>query len=155
ASVTAPNRARVTATSAHPYEETQSAMITSRSMLSRKRRTRALSLVLCSTFILFLLQPVTPTRSEGTPVVFELELPDFQIPPSHQPEITIDSANVSQVFVHIRKPVADNIDYNAIKTSINGRASATISEIVNGLEGKTVKINLRLRPGYEFVNGSN
>jgi hypothetical protein len=82
-------------------------------------------------------------------------LPDFQIPPSSQPEFTIASANVSQVFVHILKPVADNIDYNAIKTSINGRASATISEIVNGLQGKTVKINLRLRPGYEFVNGRN
>ena len=114
-----------------------------------------LSLVLFSTFILFLLQPLTATRTEGPPVVFELELPDFQIPPSSQPEFTIASANVSQVFVHILKPVADNIDYDAIKTSINGHASATISEIVNGLQGKIVKINLRLRPGYEFVNGRN
>ena len=114
-----------------------------------------LTLVLFSAFILFLLAPPLPTHSEGPPAVFELELPDFQIPSSRQPEFTIASANVSWVFVHILEPVADNIDYNAIKTSINGRASATISEIVNGLQGKTVKINLKLRPGYEFVNGRN
>jgi hypothetical protein len=67
----------------------------------------------------------------------------------------VPSANVSQVFVHIRKPVADIIDYNAIKTSINGQATATIAEVVNGAEGKIVKINLRRRPGYEFLNGRN
>ena len=65
------------------------------------------------------------------------------------------SANVNQVFVHILKPAADIIDYNAIRTSINGQASATISEIVNGAQGKIIKLNLRLRPGYEFVNGRN
>lgn len=114
-----------------------------------------LFLVLCSTFVLLLFYPLAPTRSEGPPVVFELELPDFSILPSHEREFTIPSANVSQVFVHIRKPIADIIDYDAIKTSVNGQATATISEVVNGVLGKTVKINLRLRPGYEFVNGSN
>jgi Caspase domain len=114
-----------------------------------------LFLVLFSSFVLLLLNPLTPTRSEGPPVVFELELPDFQIPASHEREFTIPSANVRQVFVHILKPIADVIDYDAIKTSINGQATATISEVVNGLRGKTVKINLGLRPGYEFVNGRN
>lgn len=114
-----------------------------------------LFLVLCSTFVFFLFYPLTRTRSEGPPVVFELELPDFNILPSHERELTIPTANVSQVFVHIRKPVADIIDYDAIQTSINGQATATISEVVNGVLGKTVRINLRLRPGYEFVNGTN
>jgi hypothetical protein len=114
-----------------------------------------LFLVLCCTFVFLLLNPLTPTRSEGPPVVFELELPDFQIPASHEREFTIPSANVSQVFVHVLKPVADLIDYDEIKTSINGQATATISEVVNGPRGKTVKINLRLRSGYEFVNGRN
>ena len=114
-----------------------------------------LTLVLCSTFVFLLLQPLTPTRSEGPATVFELELPDFDIRASSQPEVTVPSASVSQVFVHIRKPTADIIDYNEIKTSINGQASAIISEVVNGARGKLVKINLRLRPGYEFVNGRN
>jgi hypothetical protein len=114
-----------------------------------------LILVLCCTFVFLLLNPLTPTRSEGPPVVFELELPDFQIPASHEREFTIPSANVSQVYVHVRKPVADLIDYDSIQTSINGQATATISEVVNGARGKTVKINLRLRSGYEFVNGRN
>ena len=114
-----------------------------------------IALVLFSSFVLLLLSSLTPTRSEGPPVVFELELPDFQIPASHEREFTVPSANVSQVFVHVLKPVADLIDYDEIKTSINGQATATISEVVNGARGKTVKINLRLRSGYEFVNGRN
>ena len=113
------------------------------------------ALVLFSSFVLLLLNPLTPTRSEGPPVIFELELPDFQIPSSPEKEFTIPSANVSQVFVHILKPAADLIDYDAITTSVNGQATATISEVVSGVRGKTVKINLRLRPGYEFVNGRN
>lgn len=113
------------------------------------------ALVLFSSFVLLLLNPLTPTRSEGPPVVFELELPDFQLPASPEKEFTIPSANVSQVFVHIRKPVADLIDYDAITTSVNGQATATVSEVVSGVRGKTVKINLGLRPGYEFVNGRN
>ena len=114
-----------------------------------------LTLVLCSTFVFILLYPLTPTRSEGPPTVFELELPDFDISASTKPEVTVPSANVNQVFVHILKPTADIIDYNQIKTSINGQASAIISEVVNGARGKLVKINLRLRPGYEFINGRN
>jgi len=114
-----------------------------------------LSLVLFSGFVFLVLNPLIPTRSEGPPVVFELELPDFQIPSSHEREFTVPSANVSQVLVHVLKPTADVIDYDAIQTSINGEATATISEVVNGARGKTVKINLRLRPGYEFVNGRN
>ena len=111
--------------------------------------------LLFSSFVLLLLTPLTPTRSEGPPAIFELELPDFQIPPSHEREFTIPSANVTQVFVHVLKPVADLIDYDAIQTSINGEATATIAEVVNGARGKIVKINLKLRPGYEFVNGRN
>lgn len=130
-------------------------MIAARSVLKKNRRTRVLALVLFSTFVLLLLNPLTPTRSEGPPAIFELELPDFQIPSSKEREVTIPSANVSQVFVHILKPTADLIDYDAINTSINGQATATVSEVVTGLRGKTVKINLRLRPGYEFVNGRN
>lgn len=114
-----------------------------------------LFLVLCSAFVVLLFYPLAPTRSEGPPVVFELELPDFGIRPSHEREFTIPSANVSQLFVHIRKPTADIIDYDAIKTSVNGQATAAISEVVSGAGGKIVKINLRLRPGYEFVNGRN
>jgi hypothetical protein len=114
-----------------------------------------LFLVLSSTFVLVLLQPWALTSSQSPPVVFELELPDFHLPPSSAREITIPSSSVNQVLVHVLKPAADNINYDAIKTSINGQASAIVAEVVNGLRGKIVKLNLKLRPGYEFVNGSN
>lgn len=132
-------------------------MITVRSVLrpQRKQRTRIPFVVLCFTLISFLLQPPLPARTEGPAAIFELELPDFQIPPSSQRELTVPSSNVGQVFVHILKPAAENIDYNAIATHVNGQSSAIISEVVNGLRGKVVKINLKLRPGFEFVNGRN
>ena len=59
------------------------------------------------------------------------------------------------MFVHILKPAADNINYGAIRAHVNGQAAAPISEIVAGSRGKIVKINLKQRPGYEFVSGRN
>jgi hypothetical protein len=94
-------------------------------------------------------------RSENPPLVFELELPNLQLPPSSQSEITVPSAAIDQVLVHVLRPAADSIDYSAIKTSINGQATAAISEVVAGLRGKTVKIDLQRLPGYRFVNGRN
>lgn len=121
----------------------------------RTKGTRLLSLVLSVILAALLLALPARSRSEDPPPVFELELPDFQLIASSQKAITVPSSNVSEVFVHVLKPAADQIDYNAIRTSINGQASATISEVVNGVRGKTVKLDLRLRPGYEFVNGRN
>jgi len=100
-------------------------------------------------------QPQTPSQPETPSVVFELELPDFRIAPSSRNEFIVPSSNVNEVFLHILKPVADNIDYSAIRTSVNGHAAGTISEIVTGLRGKIVKINLKSQPGYEFVTGRN
>jgi hypothetical protein len=88
-------------------------------------------------------------------VVFELEIADFKLLPSSQPEITIPYASVNQVFVHILKPAADNIDYSSIKTHVNGQSAGPISEIVAGTRGKIVKINLKQRLGYELVSGRN
>lgn len=114
-----------------------------------------LFLVLLSIVVAFVGQPLSRSQSQSPSVVFELELPDFQMPPTNRREITIPSASVSQVFIHVLKPVADDIDYSAIRTTVNGQAAATVSEIVSGLRGKIVKINLNLQPGYQFVNGRN
>lgn len=121
---------------------------------NQNRRTGNLFLVLLSIIGALLVQPLTLSQP-GPPIVFELELPDFQIAPSSRTELVVPSANVTEVLVHILKPVADNIDYSAIRTSINGQAAGTISEIVSGLRGKIVKIHLKWQPGYEFVTGRN
>jgi Caspase domain len=123
--------------------------------LSNIKRPRRLFLVLFSAVVVLIFQPLTLPQSEAPAAVFELELPDFQMLPSSRTEITVPSSNVSQVLIHILKPVADNIDYSAIRTSVNGQAAATISEIVSGVRGKIVKMNLKLQPGYQFVNGRN
>ncbi|MEN3326595.1 MAG: hypothetical protein V7638_1402 [Acidobacteriota bacterium] len=124
-------------------------------VLARNERTRRVSLVLFSALVALAFLPFRAARSEGPPAVFELELPDFQVQPSSQPEITISSPNVNQVFIHVLKPAADNIDYGAITTNINGRASAPIAEVVAGVRGKIVKLDLKRLPGYQFINGRN
>ena len=94
-------------------------------------------------------------QSAKPPLVFEVELPDFQLSPSSQSEITIPSASVNRVFVHILKPAANDIDYSAITTNVNGQAAAPISDIVTGTRGKIVRIDLAQRPGFQFVTGRN
>jgi len=120
-----------------------------------RKRARRSFLVLFATLIVVAFQSPLLTRSEGPPVVFELELPDFQMKPSSESEVSIPSPGVSQVLVHILKPAADNIDYSAIGTSINGRPTGGLSEVLTGVRGKLVKIDLKRFPGYEFVDGRN
>ena len=123
--------------------------------LKKKKRTRLLFLVLLSTIVVSLLTSLTLPQSVNPPTVFELEIPDFKIAPSSEPEITIPYSSVNQIFLHILKPAADSIDYGSIRTNVNGQAAAPISEVVAGVRGKIVKINLKQRPGFEFVSGRN
>ena len=122
---------------------------------NRDKGTRTLFLVLFSALCALFVQPLPASQPETAPVVFEVELPDFQIGPSSHTELVVPSANATEVLIHLLKPVADNIDYSAIRTSINGQAASTISEIVSGLRGKVIRINLKSRLGYEFVTGRN
>lgn len=119
-----------------------------------RRGASVLILALFTTLIVFAFQPFAPVRSEGPPIIFELEFPDFQLS-STQPEITVPSSGVSRVVINVLNPAAANIDYSAIRTSINGRASAMISEVVAGMRGKIVKLDLQRLPGFQFSNGRN
>lgn len=103
----------------------------------------------------FFVQPHPASLPETGSAIFEVELPDFQIAPSSRPELVVPSSDANEIFIHVRKPVADDIDYGAIRTSINGQAASTISEIVSGVRGKVVRIHLKSRPGYEFITGRN
>jgi len=114
-----------------------------------------MSLVLLSTLVVSLSNSLTLPQSVNPPPVFELEVPDFKMGPSSEPEMTIPYSGVNQIFVHILNPAADNIDYGSIKTQVNGQATGPISEVVAGVRGKIVKINLKQRPGYELVSGGN
>lgn len=120
----------------------------------KNKRTRPLFLVLLSTLVLSI-TALTQPQSLNPPAVFELEIPDFKIAPSSAPEITIPYSRVNQIFLHILKPAADSIDYGSIRTHVNGQAASPISEVVAGVRGKIVKINLQHRPGFEFVSGRN
>lgn len=114
-----------------------------------------LFLLLCFSIAYCLFHSPAPVQSEGQASVFELELPEFRIPASSQRELIIPSSNVNEILVHVLRPAADNIEYNAITTSINGHSAAIISEVVNGVRGKVVKVHLRLRPGFDFAMGRN
>lgn len=119
------------------------------------RRTRIFCLVLLAVICVGGLAPLIRPQSVKSTPVFALEIPDFKLGPSSDPEVTVPYASVNELFVHILKPVADSIDYGAIRTNINGQATSVISEIVAGTQGKTVKISLKRRPGFELVSGRN
>jgi hypothetical protein len=125
------------------------------SHLEHMKRTRLVCLVVFTAMVLCIITPLTQPQSVNPPTVFELEVPDFNLLPSNQPEITIPYASVNQIFVHILKPAADNINYGSIRTYVNGQAAASISEVVAGARGKIVRMNLKQRPGYELVSGRN
>lgn len=98
-----------------------------------------------------LIHSLTLSQGYNVQTVFEVELPDFHLPPSSEAEIVAPSSSVNQLFVHVLKPAADNIDYSAISVNVNGHASSTVSEVVAGLRGKLVKINLQRHPGFQFA----
>ena len=96
---------------------------------SRKKanRTRGLLLVLLAVACALLTAPAAFLQTEGPPPVFEIELPAVGISPTSRAEVTIASADVSQVLVHVLRPVADNVDYSAIHASVNGQSTAQLS----------------------------
>src|SRR3977135_506193 len=106
------------------------------------KRPRSVLLGLLATASALLVAPsaLLQIGSPGPPAVFELELPEFGISPSSRAALTIPSSNVSPVFLNILRTHADNVDYSAIRTSVNGQATATISEIGSGARGKLVRI---------------
>ena len=130
-------------------------MNTAASHSTQTKRTRYLFLVLFSAILFSIITPLTLPQSTKPPTVFELEVPDFSVRPSSEPEITIPYASVNRVLVHILNPTAENISYGSIRAHVNGQAAAAISEVVAGPRGKIIRINLKQRPGYEFVSGRN
>jgi Caspase domain len=118
-------------------------------------RARNLFLVLVATLLAVAWQSAAPSQQETTPVVFELELPELQIASTNKTELVIPNEDVSEVLVHVLKPVADNIDYSQIRTSINGQAAGAIAEIVSGARGKMVKLRLKSQPGFQLTSGRN
>jgi Caspase domain len=87
--------------------------------------------------------------------IFEIELPELAVAPTEQAELTIPTPTLNQVVLHILRPVADNISYGQIGTSVNGQASAAIMEIAASESGKLVRLNLNRFPGFALNAGRN
>jgi hypothetical protein len=101
------------------------------------------------------LPPSVLVQTSNASNVFEIEIPEFAISPVSTRELTIPSLNFSQIVIHVLKPAADNIDYSAIRTSLNGQATATIAEVLSGPRGKVIRLNLKFLPGFALVAGRN
>jgi len=84
----------------------------------------------------------------------------FQIPPQEvlygdQQVVNLPSGDVAEVFVHGLRPAADDIPYSQIYLRLNGAAAARIAEFRPSEKGKLVRLNLRARPGFDLLPGSN
>jgi hypothetical protein len=102
---------------------------------------------------------IPPTRSRtqslAPAAVFELELPESGLKPTALPELTIPTANVNKIMLHVLRPAADNIDYGQIGTRLNGQSAAPISEITSTERGKLVRMDLKRYPQWGLQPGRN
>ncbi len=112
-------------------------------------------LVLFTGLVSLLIQSLMSSPGAQAVSVFELEIPDLQVVAAASSETTIPSSSVNQLFVHVLKPAADRIDYGSIAVNLNGQPTAPVAEIVNGLRGKLVKVDLKRLPAYKLVTGKN
>jgi Caspase domain len=99
--------------------------------------------------------PATFEQTTMPASVFLLEVPEANITPTEQPEMTIPSPRVNLILIHILRPAADSMDYGQIFPFINGEAVATMTNIVVGERGKTLRIQLDNPPGVKLVAGRN
>jgi hypothetical protein len=121
----------------------------------RVRSTGTFVLMLLTCFSFGLLTPWKAQLQQQSVTVFEIEIPELSVTPTSKPELTIPSANVREVLVHILQPVANDVDYSGIRSSVNGQFTSVISETFSGARGKLLKIDLKRLPGFEFLAGRN
>ena len=89
------------------------------------------------------------------PPVFELELPDANVSPTDRPELTIATADVGRIVIHLRRPVADEIDYSQIAAHFNGRSAGPVASFTRSDQGKVIAIDLKRYPGWNLSHGRN
>ena len=96
-----------------------------------------------------------PAHAEENSPVFLLEIPEAGLATSTIPLLYLQSGDVSQLLIYIRRPEADDIGYGDIFPEINGAAAAVITETKASDRGKKVRLDLRHRPGFRLLPGSN
>ena len=91
----------------------------------------------------------------GNSPSIQIEIPEAKIAATNEPTVYLASTDVQLILLHILSPDADSIDYGQIYPTVNGAAASRISETRPGLNGKVLRLNLHLRPGFQLLPGNN
>lgn len=89
------------------------------------------------------------------PQRFELEIPGFPDQTFRGEIIELPADSLDQVVIHILEPLASRVSYARIFPRVNLQGAAVISQVRSSARGKSVVLNLRMRPDITLGPGVN
>lgn len=92
---------------------------------------------------------------QAPPARFALEIPGYPEQAFQGEIIELPAAGLDQVVIHILEPLASRVSYSRIFPRVNLQAAAVISQVRSSARGKSVVLNLRMRPDIGFGPGVN
>lgn len=92
---------------------------------------------------------------QAPPARFALEIPGYPEQTFQGEIIELPAAQLDQVVIHILEPLASRVSYSRIFPRVNLQAAAVISQVRSPVRGKSVVLNLRMRPDITFGPGVN
>ncbi|MGQ9918487.1 MAG: caspase family protein [Bryobacteraceae bacterium] len=104
----------------------------------------------------FLMLAVAGTaQTPGTPRRFELEVPGFSGQALAGDIIELPVARLNQLIIRVLEPLASRVSYSKIHPRLNFQSASVISQIRVSPQGKTVVMDLRMRPDVTLNDGAN
>lgn len=92
---------------------------------------------------------------ESRPARFELEIPSLPGHVFRGDIIELPKESVNPVLIHILDPLASRVSYAKIFPRVNFESAAVISQVRTSSRGKTVVLNLLMRPDIGLRPGAN
>lgn len=105
--------------------------------------------------LLLLVWAVPGGAFQAPPARFALEIPGYPEQTFQGEIIELPAAHLDQVVIHILEPLASRVSYSRIFPRVNLQAAAVISQVRTSARGKSVVLNLRMRPDITFGPGVN
>lgn len=92
---------------------------------------------------------------QGPPDRFELEIPAFPGQSFRGSVVELPVETLDQVVIHVLEPLASRVSYAKIFPRLNLQSAAVISQVRSSARGKSVVLNLQMRPDIRLEPGVN
>ncbi|MGC8883281.1 MAG: caspase family protein [Bryobacteraceae bacterium] len=92
---------------------------------------------------------------QGPPDRFELEIPAFPDQSFRGSVIELPVESLDQIVIHVLEPLASRVSYAKIFPRLNLQSAAVITQVRSSARGKSVVLNLQMRPDIRLEPGLN